>query len=518
MIGAQPKAPLPVRGRTVLLVASAGLLLVAAGHGIRMSTLAGIGPDGGHILMNARLVRQGMVPYLDFKVVYGPFLFYLQAAYLSLFGGSRSSLLLQLWTHHVITLLIVLAILRFLLRAPGWVLCLVSASYLMVLPNYEAFYMIVEPTMGIYGWAAIALTVFATRAPDESWREAGSPTRVKGAMLAAAGFLASVSAGVKQSGAVFLLLTLSIPVLMSERFERKMLLSGSIGALLPFVAFFGTHPTTIPTFWNDSVIGIISFAAGKRLELDPLEVRLAAARFSAWIPGMLLIAMFGASISRSVGSRERRLVLVMCLAGLILWLPVFSRPYRHYFVSSVPFALVALGWLCGLPDRSPRVTEAYRLGRQMVVVLIVATLMWRFYLESRAEEQSLRWIRSEEDQVAAWIAGNTSRGERVLIVPNTPQYHYLVGTEDIIDAYEFVQDPNIIWYAAREAAPVFVVHRGDGRYIRYYEQTLRRVGYVPWSLLEGGHSMWNLSGNGSGGSVQLPVLRPYPEWMRGGCG
>jgi hypothetical protein len=483
-------------------LACVALLAVAAWRTAALARLAPLGPDAGFTLMKARLVEKGRVPYLDFPVGYGPFQPHVQALFFQVFGTSPDALRAQQWAHHLLLMGVLLALAR-AAGASGALLSFAGALYLASAVAFEGFYFILEPMVGAFGWLALGVMLAAGRLLER----AGAGGRSAGLCLAVtAGALAALAAGIKQSAAVFAPLLLVLPLAGKWPRRTGAVVAAAAGLAAPFLVFFALHPSTWPRFLADSVWGIVLLAVGRRLPLEPLWLRAVSLAYTAWIPVSLAAACWLVR-RRPERTTGERVLALLCAGGLAAWLPQLTRPYLHYALLPLPFAVLALAFLLAgsRPGRAPLSPSV----RAVFAVLALLPLTAQGWVEGR-----LRRSQDEERRVAAWIDGQVPSGRSLLIVPASPQYYYLTGRPSYDERYEFFPDARAVRHAARAGAPVVVVDRAQGRYVPLYERELQDSGYRRVSVL-GPHSLWVPPPPGPGGAAEppLPELSPFPGWL-----
>lgn len=486
-------APASPRGGRWLAAGSWALLALAVWRTVVLAGLAPLGPDAGFTLMKARLLESGRAPYLDFPVGYGPFQPWLQSLYFHVFGRGTEQLRLQQWTHHVVIVLVLAALMRSG-RAHFSLVALASALYLASAVAFEGFYFILEPTVSAYGWLAVGAMLCASRlrpGPRAAW---AVPVAL------AAGALAGLAAGVKQSAALYAPVVLALAFVPRGPRSRACAAAAIAGLLAPFALYFALHPLAFRPFLDDSVLGILSLAVGKRLPFEPWRLRAISLAYTAWIPLALASAL---ALRRRAGALAP-LVAVLCAAGLAFWLPQLTRPYLHYALLPLPFAVLALAFCMGIGPEAGDGPPG-RVLRKVLLSLALLPLVPQGWIEGRLRRGS-----DQERTVSAWIAGHVPAGQPLLIVPASPQYYYLTGHASYDGGYEFFPDPRSVWHAAQAGAPVLVVDRSHGWLVPEYERELRAAGFRRAQVL-GPHALWLPPAS------PLPVpaapLAPYPSWI-----
>jgi hypothetical protein len=485
-------SPTSPRDARWLAAAAWALLALVLWRTITLAGLAPLGPDAGFTLMKARLLESGRMPYLDFAVGYGPFQPYLQALYFHVFGRGVEQLRLQQWAHHLVVVLVLAVLLRRPRARWAWV-AFAAAVYLASAVAFEGFYFILEPTVSAYGWLAVAAMMASSRRRGVAGRGVAAL-----ALAFGAGVLAGVAAGVKQSAALFAPLVVTLAFIPRTPRSRACALAAAAGLAAPFVLFFAVHPSAWRPFLDDSVLGILSLAAGKRLPFEPVSLRLVSLAYTAWIPLALVAAI---ALRRRAGASLADVITAVALAGLAFWLPQLTRPYLHYALLPLPFAVLALVFALAV---APRVAYV-RVARAALLVLALLPLASQGWIEARMRRES-----EQERTVSAWIERHAPAQRPLLIVPASPQYYYLTGRASYDGAYEFFPDPRSVWHAARAGAPVVVVDRSQGRLVPPYEAELRAAGYRRADAL-GPHAIWLPPD--APPPPPLAALAPYPQWL-----
>jgi hypothetical protein len=358
---------------------------------------------------------------------------------------------------------------------------------------FEGFYFILEPTVNAYGWLAVAAVMASSRL-----RGGARGGGVDVALAFLAGVLAGVAAGVKQSAALFAPLVLALAFVPRTPRSRSCAVAAAAGLAAPFVLFFALHPSAWRPFVADSVVGILSLAAGKRLPFEPLALRLVSLAYTAWIPLALLAAL---ALRHRAPAPLRGVITVMAVAGLAFWLPQLTRPYLHYALLPLPFAVLALVFAL---SATPEVPHG-RVARGALMVLALLPLASEAWIEGRMRRES-----EQERTVAAWIERHAPARRPLLIVPASPQYYYLTSRPSYDGAYEFFPDPRSVWHAARSGAPVVVIDRSQGHLVPLYEAELGAAGYHRAQAL-GPHALWLPPG--APPSPPPAALAPYPQWL-----
>lgn len=485
-------SPTTPRAWRWLPAAAWALLAVVLWRTMALAAVAPLGPDAGFTLMKARLLESGRTPYLDFAVGYGPFQPYLQALYFHVFGRGVEQLRLLQWAHHAVVVLVLALLLRAARARWAWV-AFAAAVYLASAVAFEGFYFILEPTVSAYGWLAVAAMVGSSRLRGAEGRGAAAV-----ALAFVAGALAGVAGGVKQSAALFAPLVLALAFVPRTPRSRTRALAAAAGLAAPFLLFFALHPSAWRPFLDDSVLGILSLAAGKRLPFEPLALRLISLAYTSWIPLALVAAI---ALRRRAPAPVAGWMTVVAAAGLVFWLPQLTRPYLHYALLPLPFAVLALVFALAVAPQVPY----GRVARAGLLVLALLPLASDGWIEGRMRRES-----EEERTVSAWIERHAPAGRPLLVVPASPQYYYLTGRASYDGAYEFFPDPRSVWHAAWSGAPVVIIDRSQGHLVPPYEAELGAAGYRRAEAL-GPHSLWLPPASPS--APPPGALAPYPQWI-----
>lgn len=431
---------------TVLLLA---VLVVGNYFLVKLNAL---GPDAGSYLVTAIKVSEGQIPFVDFVTLYHPGVYYVQVLWFWLLGSDLSAVQLQLVIQHSIVAACLALVLRWRFRLGFFGLTLTVGSYFIFMPVIEGLQYAVEPMVGMFGWAGLAVSTWA--ATRERGRAAAA---FAGALLASAAFW------VKQPGFVFLA---AIPLvhLDAGRFQARVLAAQLAAFFVLPALFLALHPSAAPLYWHQGVERMFAYSAGDVSYQPPFSVTLAALAQNATAPVLLALAAL-------VGRRGDRLIVI---AGLLALVPCFFRPFRHYYLLALPFAMFGLGVL--LRQAGPW------MQRRWIAVPALALIVGGVASYVRLIGAEPPGGADEERAVAAYI--DERAGGEALIVPASPQYYFLTGTRPPDDDLTFI-DSDAHFEAARarfEAAaarklPAFVVE-SDLDWEERCRERLRALGFT----------------------------------------
>ena len=458
---------------------------------LTLSILIGIhhqlGPDAGYYVMYGRAILEGQVPIRDFASMYPPGIYYLQALYLSLHGGGRDALTLQIFTHHALTALF-LAYLCFKLKLTrGLGAAFPAILYVFLIAFYEGYGLIIEPISSTWGWAGLSIALATSMPRGESIsNEAGrkrenTRTALRMFLYFLAGTLVGLAFMVKQVGAIFIVLAAIISSFDPRTRRLYTILAVLAGALFWWLVFFAAHPDTLPIYFEQNVIGLFNYATVQHQPMSRLlPARLENLWFNRWIAGLLFVAFFIAVFHSRKNrkyepdtARRHKILLLLSGGGLIMLAPMIFRSYAHYYLYPLPFAITSLFYLL----------KHYRILRRgfsrAVFFGLLLALFWNLpgrwpNLQRQVEAKYLN-----ERHTAEWIKANAGQSEKAVIVPGVPQYYVLAGLKAPITFYSWLsisENEKLVKAAADEALPVFLVDRGLP-YFGEYKELLIRYGF-----------------------------------------
>jgi hypothetical protein len=335
----------------------------------------------------------------------------------------------------------------------------------------EGFYYILEPHLNVFVWLSIALALHGARHVDPS----GSGRPWLWAM--GAGFAAGAAFWTKQQGAVALPLAAALPSLSRGRVEIRTAIWTAGGFLvLPF-SFFALHPDALkPAI--EPMMALTKYAANRSYAVSDTWYGL-----RQWLCLIPLLAAgvvaAGFLISREDPADRRvgRVGLGLLSAGVLLLLPSFLRPYLHYLLVPMPFALLALPIVVRALARLPRrlaVACAATAGCLIVACIRPAVLASARQVLVPGFEAPSSWER--ERRIAEFMGRYVGSSPRIYVLPNSPQYYVYLRRGGDKSGYEFLPPDADVRHALASRVPAFIVDRGEAD-IRHYEGLLRSEGY-----------------------------------------
>ncbi len=449
-----------------------------------------IGPDAGYYLTRTDQVAEGAVPYSDVRTMYPPGVYYVQQVYNRLFGRGPTGVANLLVVHHLLVLVLAGIVARRLNRSGPFALGLAATLYFWALPLYESFQYALEPLSGIWGWAGLAVAVAAVTGERADTHRRSVPV--------GAGLLTGLSAAIKQTGLAFVLAAALVLGFGGRRDLRSA--AGVLAAALAWPAiFFLRHPGALADFWEQSVLLLYSYTGGRFAPVAESKSQLLGIVLQhRWITLSLPVAFLVALVlwwkSRPGDVRTHRIHAFLLGAGTLLVVPSLSRGYLHYYLYPLPFAILALLYLWRRLDRAvgPVAAAAVALAAVWFLVSPVEDLR-EYNLRARADGTNGF---ARQSELTDWIRSQAGPRERVLIVPDSPQYYYLAGYRSPLGRYEFFPALETLQAAREQDLPVFVIDRGHPRMGELHEE-LTRQGFRPVNGLDAGARLWRLAPGGS---------------------
>lgn len=433
------------------------------------------GPDVGVHVTDAMRVASGSVPYVDFYTLYHAGNLYLQAAWLALFGPLSSATLgAQVVVQHAWIATCLAVVLRVRLGLGGWALALAIAGYFFFVPALEGMFLILEPMSSCSGWAALALASLLGR----RLRTASAPAAAALAGGLLVGLLATMALATKQVGGVFLA-ALPLVHLDAGRLVRPVLVAQLGGAALLPAGFFLAHPEALAPYWQQCVLGLFSYAQGTLTASEPAWFVVHHLARNALLPlalaGALGLCSF--ELRRGGGPRPWGDVLLLS-AGAATGLPSFIRPYLHYYLFPLPFAVFAVALV--VRRGAPLWSAPWQLTVALGLLIFGVTPIVHYHEQTFGRDVGA----GHERAVETFIRERAGGRDRVLILPSSPQYYLRAGTSPPDGVYMFVTNEADLARAggqfqlAREGAlPAFLVDRGD-RMLDACRARLRELGFV----------------------------------------
>lgn len=419
-----------------------------------------LGPDAGWFLMSATKVAEGQVPYVDFASFYHAGAFYVQAAAFRLLGSDGAAVRLQIVVQHVAVLASLCAVLAMRARVGAAGIAVLAAAYVAFVPLIEGLLYMLEPMSSAFGWAALAAATWKGRRPGGAF---------------AAALLASAALWAKQPGGAFLV-ALAIPHLDSGRFERRLAVAQAFGFLLLPAIFFAAHPAAAGRYWDQNVVRLFSYASGEMVPLSSSREIVNALVQNALVPAVVMLStgVAVAAVRRRIGGVTRGDVAVLA-AGVLLLAPSLMRPYRHYYLYSLPFALFGAAVCVRAIGSMPRWVGATAL----VALLMGGSTYVRLAAITTGRDAGAL----SEAQISAFIASRLGGHDAALIVPKSPEYHFLSGARSVDGDYTFIYHPASFEaarprfeIAARDRRPAFVVDTGE-EWVEPCRERLRALGF-----------------------------------------
>ena len=436
-----------------------------------LSAKESLGPDGGYYVTHSWLVGNGLVPYRDFPIWHTPGIFYLQRVYSQVVGETRAGFAAEIWLQHIATLALFLFVARRYFAASVAACAFCAAVLLGSVSPLEGFYYVLEPHVNVFAWLSIALALVGA----ERMNRAGAASIWFWPL--AAGLAAGAAFWIKQQGAVLLPLAAVIPSLFSGRISPRPAVWTAAGFAVFPLSFFVLHPDA----WSHAIrfyLELARYATNR----GPYAIADTWEGLRVWnwlIPLFPIGAASAGLLVRRGGTEDRRLgrvALGVLAAGFLLLVPSFLRPYRHYLLVPLPFALLAvLTLLRALALLPRRVAVVAGLAATVLAFGFVRPplLALRRVLVPGFQEPT-SWER--EQKVAAFIARRAGRSPRIYVLPNVPQYYVYLQKRGDMSGYEFLPPDSDVRRALKSSVPVFIVDRGEAD-IQHYEDLLRSEGY-----------------------------------------
>jgi hypothetical protein len=197
------------------------------------------------------------------------------------------------------------------------------------------------------------------------------------------------------------------------------------------------------------------------------------------IPLFPIAALAGVVLARNGRDADRkwgRVAIALCFAGFALLLPSFLRPYKHYLLLSLPFAVAAGATCVRALGVMPRRT-ALAAG-MLAPIVIFAGVRPPFSSLERVlipGDQVPTYGRMEES-IGAFVRRYSGNAPRILVAPNAPQYYLYAGRPGDPATFKFDVSDDEIRRALAEDVPAFIVDRG-GADIPHLESVFRSSGY-----------------------------------------
>jgi L-malate glycosyltransferase len=460
-----PDRPIPLPARLLLFAGS--FLLIALTS--RLFWFPTLNCDGGYYLRLAREVANGRVPFLDFEIIYPPGTFYLQNVFDFIHGGSPAAVAAQDMLLNLGAAFGLYVCARRLLGADRSVALLLSSLFIVIFPAFDGSYMVLEPHSSFWGWLALVVVIGVRRTgPD---RDGGGDPGLFRVTLA--GALAGLSMMVKQPGAVFLVAGWAIAARDATWPRRLRLGAAMAGAAVSFwILFFVLHPGAVLPAWDQNVILLSRYAARSR---SATGYTLAELGGLMWQNRWIVLPILAAGVTsawycrRGEARHSDSTLLILMGAGLALVLPALSRPWRHYLLYPIPFALLGGAYVLTRPRRP--------VGIALVTLILASSAAWRLPREiADWQLNTLPAVHARQEVLRKWIAGRAGGRKVILVAPSESQFYFLGGYEPPSPNFEFYAGTEQVLAAARVQAPVFLVQPFE-REKADLVKTLRNVGY-----------------------------------------
>ena len=439
--------PMPLPLRLLLLAVSLALIAFTC----RLFRFPTLNCDAGYYLLLSRLVAKGKVPYLDFTTIYPPGFFYLQNVFDFFHGGSPEAVAAQDLLLNLGAAAGLFYSARKLLALDRSFALFLSALFILVFPAFDGAYLVLEPLSSLWGWMALAVVMSTGRTGSDGAGDAAISLRR--AFLA--GALAGLSMMVKQPGAVFLVAAWMIAALDAD-WPRRLRLGAvmACAALSYWLLFFALHPGAFLAVWNQNVVLLARYAVSSRATTGYTLADLGGVVWkNRWIVVPILAAGAMSAVYRCRGraTRSDSTILILMAAGTTFFLPAFSRPWRHYMLYPIPFALLGGAYLLIRPRRA--------LGVALAALVLASSAVWRLPREiADWQLNTLPAVHARQEVLRKWIS-DRARGRRfILVVPMESQFYFLTGHEPPNPKFDFPADLGTqVRSAAEVRAPVFLV-------------------------------------------------------------
>src|SRR5262249_61325055 len=148
-----------------------------------------------------------------------------------------------------------------------------------------------------------------------------------------------------------------------------------------------------------------------------------------------------------------------------------GRPYLHYLLLPLPFALLGLVLTVHALQRAPRRSLAVEVGAALGLSLSAASL------PAISAARHVVPTRHRELEIVGFIRQYAGSSPKLCILPNVPQYYvHLARRAADRDGYLFLPSDASVARALSRRIPAFLVDRG-GADIPHYEGLFLTAGY-----------------------------------------
>ena len=417
-----------------------------------------LGPDAGYYVLSAEAFFEGRSSLAELTAIYPPGSFLLQGLYQKIHDGAAEGLRIQILLHHVlITIFISLTLLRLKVipKHLGWlpfVLYIIGSWFL------EGLYLIIEPFSSLYGWAGIYLaTRGMTQGHPERATRAFLPGRADWLPYLFAGFLGAVAANVKQVGLVFPVLLLAMSWIGTSKNRRSRVVSCLTGVFLCELFVVSINPADMFILLKSNIYRLLVYASTDP-STNQMRTHLEIVAFlrRAWVSVPILLSALtaiGALYSERRKStvndpaqynRGLTFLAFSIIAGSTL-LPSLIRPYGHYYLFPLPFAVSGAIYTFSVIWKSRSIYLRYAL----IAIFFLLLSGLPSTGKSLLRDQVIHW--RKEQAVADWIRSNSDALNEAVIVVGVPQYYLLTGLRPPLDLYGWLGCKTISWRTSAKA-------------------------------------------------------------------
>jgi 4-amino-4-deoxy-L-arabinose transferase-like glycosyltransferase len=376
--------------------------------------------DSGELLVTAREVLEGELPYTTAYIVKPPGVPYVLAGFMATLGGDLLTVRFLILFVSVAGALAVVG----LCYALGWrgrTAFLAALLFLLAAPHYEGAQILTEPFLVLFATCGMAAWVYGLRVQSLGW--AG----VAGVMFAAAAWMKQVAVlGLIPVGLLLGFELLARPASRPWLLQAGFTFALGLGASLSLFILTTVQEANADAFLNCVVYGL--FQRPNRMRTVANFAGSLWTRFlefpGVWWPALALVAGEAVRWVRQGRHAYRPAILFLAVGLLAALVPVAHRFYPHYYLPALPFAaiLAAVFW----DDLARRLAAGFEYSVGLVGACLVGLAVINPLPRLAGAADSLRAGATvfTDLRVAGRITTITS-GKPILVVPTEAHFYYL---------------------------------------------------------------------------------------------
>lgn len=356
---------------TVILLIIIGLLTIAL---LYLGLVTHPAPDTNYYLSIAKDVIDGYIPTYNVDTEYTPFVYYILAVFLFIFGDSYATAVFATFVFTLANSILIYYLFKMRLKLSlKWSLLFLSI-YIFSLFRLTTFYVLLEPFQVLFALISFILLTSSKKSIT---------------VIALSGISMGTSIMCKQYSALFAIgvgLWMLLEFYKGKYTFKDFLINGtiwSLGVLLPYFLFVVITKATL--YGSLISFGFIGGAANTYAAYKPSILKIGSlGLLKVFILHMIEILPFIVyPIYRRFVKIDKNISMIadgIYLIGLLSLVSIYVRQYAHYFQLILPWAIML--WALMISDSWKKLTSTNtkQISRYLVFICFAFTLPAVFYM------------------------------------------------------------------------------------------------------------------------------------------